>query len=1054
MSFHFALSTFHFLMIAALVDFSIRRRGVVVSLAGILMVYGAVQLANAGLDIFPEFSPKLVIVQTEAPGYSAEQVEVLVTKPLEDALGGIIGLEGIRSESIQGLSIINVFFGDHSDVYRNRQLVNERLAGAAGRLPPGTGPATPVPLASSSATILTIGLTSKSKSMMELRDIIDGMVVPRILGVPGVADVNVFGGDVRQLQIRPDPERLVRHELGIQDVVEAARSATGIYGTGFIEGANQRLVLTVSGQPAGAEELRSIVVDRKDGMNVVLGDVAAVAFGAAPPFGAAAVMTEPAVLMMVIGQYGANTLSVSRDVETVLADLGRVLAAQGVTLHPDLFRPANYIETSLRNLSGHLLIGAGFVIGVLFLFLFNLRTAFISALAIPLSLLGAVIVLLESGVNLNIMVLGGLAIALGEVVDDAIIDTENIFRRLREQRGRAQQPPLARVVFNASMEVRSSVVYASFIVALVFVPLLTLSGVAGRLFAPLAYTYILAVLMSLLVALTVTPALCLLLLARQGVHASAPPMIEWLKPRYARLVTRVCARPGTALAGTAIAGLLTVVALPGLGAKFLPDLREGHYIVHTTSIPGTSLAESMRTGGRLVREFARIDGVRSASQWAGRAERGADTFGSHYSEYEVDLESLSGSGQQNVLGQLRRILGAFPGVLFEANTFLIERVDETISGYVSPVAVNLYGSDLEVLDQQAAQVAAILRRMEGATSVQVRSPPGAPSLELRLKLPEIAYWGLRPLDVMSALRAAFDGEVVGAVQVGHRTADVTVILPPELRREPAHVRALPLRTPEGQLITVADVADVAQGAGRYNILHRGGQRLQTVTCHVQGRDYDSFMQELQQRVLDEVSFEGGSSPEFTGAAVEQASARSELVLHSLLAGSIVLVLIFVAINSVRHTLLTLVNLPFALIGGVIAATVSGGVLSIGSLVGFVTLFGITVRNSIMLVSHYQHLVDHEGCSWRMETAVRGAQERLPSILMTALVTALAMLPIAINSDNPGREIMGPMAAIIVGGLVSSTALNLLIMPAVMLRFGRFVPRAAAGDRGAESGDVP
>jgi CzcA family heavy metal efflux pump len=834
---------------------------------------------------------------------------------------------------------------------------------------------------------------------------------------------------------------MARFELGVGEIVAAARGATGIYGTGFIEDANQRMTLSVSGQPASAESLGSVVVARRSGANVTLADVAEIGPGAAPAFGAATIMNTPGVVMMVIGQYGANTLTVSRDVETVLRDLEALLGRQDVRLYPDLFRPANYIETSLHNLAGHLLVGGVFVVAVLFLFLFDIRTAFISALAIPLSLVGAVIVLLEAGVNLNIMVLGGLAIALGEVVDDAIIDTENIFRRLRQNRASADPRPVHEVVLSASMEVRGSVVYASFIVALVFVPLLTLGGVAGRLFSPLGLTYILAVLMSLVVALTVTPALCHLLLGRSKLSRDDPPMVARLRPAYARLLERLCAKPRAAIAATLLLCAAGLALLPFFGAKFLPDLREGHYIVHTTSIPGTSLAESIRVGSRLTEAFLEIPGVRSVSQWAGRAERGADTFGSHYSEYEVDLAAMPGREQQRVLDSLRDILGSFPGILYEANTFLIERVDETISGYTSPVVVNIYGNDLGALDAKAGEVAAIMRRIEGATDIQVRSPPDAPLLETRLRLDRLSYWGLRPLDAISALRVAFEGETVGRVQEGGRVYDVTVLLPAERRRRPDDVRMLPLRTPEGQLLTLGDVAEVRQAAGRYNILHQGTQRLQTVTCHVRGRDPASFTRELQERVLAEVEFDAGTTPEFTGAAVEQRKARNELVAHSLGAGLLVLILIYVAFGSLRHAVLVLFNLPFALAGGVFAVLLTGGTLSVGSVVGFVTLFGITVRNSIMLVSHYHHLVGIEGCAWNAATAIRGAQERLPSIVMTALVTALAMLPIAINSDNAGREIMGPMAAIIIGGLVSSTLLNLLIMPTVMLHFGQFRPRA-------------
>lgn len=1024
-------------MLAALVRFSISHRGVIIALAALLAIYGSYQLSRAGLDIFPEFSPKLIIIQTEAPGYSAEQVEVLVTKPIEHTLAGIIGLEYIRSESIQGLSIVNVFFEEDTDVYRNRQLVSERLTGISDQLPEGVGPAIPVPMASSSATILTIGVTSKKKSLMALRDIVDWSVVPRLLSVPGVADVNVFGGDVRQLQIQILPDKLIQYGIGIDDVVQAASKAAGILGTGFIENRNQRITLAVTGQADSAEIMANIVLAREDGLNITLGDVARIDYGAAPPFGAAAIMTEPGIVMMVIGQFGANTLSVSRDVERVLDELEQILARQEITLYPDLFRPANYIETSLHNISGHLLVGGLFVITVLYLFLFNFRTAFISALAIPLSMLSAVVVLLQLGVNLNIMVLGGLAIALGEVVDDAIIDTENIFRRLRENRFAANPRPISEVVFDASMEVRGSVVYATFIVALVFVPLLTLSGVAGRLFSPLGYTYILAILMSLLVALTVTPALCYLLLAKRELKEQDPPLIKFIKPLYAAYLEHICTRPRLAILSSVTLCLIGIGLLPILGAKFLPDLREGHYIVHTTSVPGTSLSESIRIGNRLTEAFLKVPGVRSVSQWAGRAERGADTFGSHYSEYEVDLEPLPGGAQQAVLDQLRQILREFPGILFEANTFLIERVDETISGYTSPVVVNIYGNDLERLDGKAKEVAAVMRAIDGATDIQLRSPPGTPLLQIRLLHDNLAYWGLRPLEVIEAVQVAFDGKIVGKINEGDRIFDVTVILPESERQGPESVMELPLRTAEGQMISLSDVAAIEQTGGRYNILHQGSQRLQTVTCNVEGRDLKSFMVELRRRVIDEIDFGANSFPEFTGAAIEQSRAQQELILYSSLAGAVVLLLIYIAIGNLRHMLLMLINLPFSLVGGVIAVLMSGGTLSVGSIVGFVTLFGITVRNAIMLVSHYQYLVERDLCRWDLATAIRGAQERLPSILMTALVTALAMLPIAFNSDNPGREIMGPMAAIIIGGLSSSTILNLMILPAIMLKYGRF-----------------
>ncbi len=1023
-------------MLAALVRFSIRYYGIVIALAVLILLYGVYRFATAGLDIFPAFSPKQVIIQTEAQGYSSEQVEVLVTQQIEMAISGLVGMESVRSESIQGLSIITAIFNDSSDIYRNRQLISERLAGMPAKLPQGISPVV-IPLSSSSATVLTLGISADSKDLMTLRSLVDWTIVPRLLAVPGVADVNVFGGEVQQLQIQVDPVQLQRFNLGFDDIIKAASQAGAIQGGGFIENSNQRFTLQVSGQPATPEQFAKVIVKRDQGHNISLGEVTTIAYAPEPPVGAAQIMGKPGIVMMVIGQYGANTLSVSREVEQALKQLEPIFSNQAIHFYSRLFRPADYIERSLTNLSGHLLIGGLFVLLILYLFLFNFRTAFISALAIPLSLISAIIVLLATGVNLNIMVLGGLAIALGEVVDDAIIDTENIFRRLRENRLSAQPLPVAEVVYSASLEVRSSVVYASFIVALVFVPLLTLHGVAGRLFAPLGYSYILAILMSLLVALTLTPALCYVLLGTQLDKTTEPPLIRRLKPLYQHLLGRVFRHFKPVFSTSLIICLSGLLVFFSLDSKFLPELREGHYIVHTISIPGTSLQESLRIGSKLTEQFMAIPGVESVSQWAGRAERGADTYGSHYSEYEVRLKPMPGAQQQQIMDKLRAILGTFPGILFEANTFLTERVDETISGYTSPVVVNIYGNDLNSLDTKAQAIARMMRDIPGAADVQLRSPPGTPLLQIDLNLDQLNFWGVLPAQVLDTLQAAYETRVVGKHIQGNKISNIAVTLAPGLRAQIEAIAQLPIRTQDGTLIKLQQVAEIRHSASRYNILHQGAQRRQTVTCNVIDRDLDGFMQELKARVLKEIPFSEQSYPEFTGAAIEQAQARQDLILHSLLAGAGVLIFIYIAIGNMRHVWLTLANLPFALIGGVVAVVITGGTLSVGSIVGFITLFGITVRNCIMLLSHYQYLVEIEGKSWNLETAIQGAQERLPSILMTALVTALAMLPIAYNSDNPGREIMGPMAAIIIGGLASSTLLNLLLMPGMLLRYGKF-----------------
>lgn len=1028
-------------MLATLVRLSIRFRGVIIALACILMAYSVYRLSRAGLDIFPEFSPNLIVVQTEAPGYSTEQVEILVTKPIETSLAGLIGIDYIRSESIQGLSVVNVYFEEDSDIYLNRQLLSERLAKASEELPDGVGPAAPVPMASSSATILTMGVTSTTKDLMELRSIVDWNLVPKILSVPGVADVNVFGGEVKQLQIQIDTNKLQQYEIGINEIAEAAKSATGIFGAGFVENDNQRLSLSVTGLPNTLDELGQVVLKQQGDANITFADVANITYGSEPLFGKAAVMGQEGIVLMVIGQYGANTLTVSNAVEESIAGLDEIFAKQGITLYPTLFRPANYIERSVGSISGHLLIGGLFVLIVLIVFLFNLRTAFISVLAIPLSLLSAILVLLEFGINLNIMVIGGLAIALGEVVDDAIIDTENIFRRLRQNKLLTTPRPLNEVVYDASMEVRGSVIYASFIVALVFLPLLHLSGITGRLFEPLGIAYIISIMMSLLVALTVTPALCYLLLANSDLKQSEPPLLKFIQPFYAKFLKMISNMPYVLIGVVGLLCLLGLSILPNVGGQFIPNLREGHYIVHTSSISGTSLTESIRVGNDLTKSFLDIPGVISVSQWSGRAERGADTFGSHYSEFEVDLKhDLSGREQQEVLDSLKQVLAEYPGLRYEAHNFLSERIHETISGYTTPIVVNIYGNDLDALDQKATEVANIMREIDGADEVTVQSTSSTPMLQVALKLEQLRYYGLKPVEVINAIKIAFEGLVVSSIQYEYRVHDVVVTLPVNQKLTPFNVKQLPIKTPSGILIKLEELAEIRQQAGRYNILHQDGQRLQTITASVEERDIVGFMKEVEETILKRVKFENAMFPEFTGAAIEQAKAKEQLLVLSLLVMVLVLTLIYIAIGSIRHMFIMLLNLPFALLGGVIAVLFTGSTLSVSSLVGFITLFGITVRNSIMLVTHYKYLVEEQNKPWNLEIAIQGAQERLPSILMTALVTALAMLPIAVDSDNPGREIMGPMASIIIGGLASSTLLNLLIMPIIMLHFGRFNKR--------------
>jgi CzcA family heavy metal efflux pump len=1024
-------------MLTGLVRQSIRHRGVVIGLALALVVYGAGVVADARLDVFPEFAPPQVSIQTEAPGLSPEQVEVLVTKPIEDAINGVQGIAAVRSQSIQGLSVITAVLAEHVDIYRARQSVAERLGEAAGRLPATVAPPVLTPLTSSSSTVLVVGVTSERRSLMEQRTFVDWILRPRLLATPGVSKVAVFGGEVRQLQIQLDPDRLRLHGIGVAEVLEAARQATGVRGAGVIDGPNQRVTVQADGQALSPEALAETVVREHNGSVLRLADLGRVAEAPAPRFGEGGVDGRRGLVIVVSAQLGANTKVVAQRAEEALGRLEPTMRSEGLELHPDIFRPSEFIDLALRNIVTSLLLGAVLVAVVLLVFLADAGAAAISLTAIPLSLLAALIVLDRIGFGINTLTLGGLAIALGEVVDDAIIDVENIARRLRENRASASPRSVPAVVLAASLEVRSSVVYATFVVALVFVPVLTLSGVQGALFRPLGIAYILAILASLAVALTVTPALTLVFLGGREHRAHESPALTWLKGYYARVLGVLAGRPRAVTAGAALVCVAASATLPFFGATFLPEFREGHYLVHMSAVPGTSLDESFRLGAEVTRALRRDPRVRSVAQRIGRAELSEDTWGTHYTEFEVDLVPLTGGNAETVQDDLRAILAGFPGVNFAIRGFLAERIEETLTGSTAELVVRIFGDDLDSLDVAARRVAETLGGIRGATDVQYDPPPVAPEAIVRLRPSELPLYGLRPDEVLATVETATRGTVVAQTFEGNRATDVVVTLLPERRTRPEELRSLPLTSAGGRQVELGQVADVARTTGRFMIAHVGARRVQTVTANVRGRDVEGVTRDLEARLGPAAGLPAGVYAEVGGTGTAQRQARRELLRESLLAGAGIVMLLWVAFGESSRLLLVLANLPFALVGGVLAVFATGGLLSLGSLVGFVTLFGIATRNAVMLISHYDHLVTAEGEVWGKETAIRGALERLGPILMTALVTALGLLPLALGSGDPGREIEGPMAIVILGGLLTSTALSLFVLPVMALRWGRF-----------------
>ncbi len=1025
-------------IIAAIVRFSLRFPGIIIALACLLVAYGIYTLLRAKYDIFPEFVPPQVVIQTEAPGLASEQVEVLVTQPIENAINGVTAIESLRSGSVQGLSIITITFKPGSDIFQNRQVVGENLAAMSSQLPQGVTAPVMSPITTSASLILSVGLTSEKVSLMTLRTIADWTVKPRLLAVPGVAKVAVWGSEVRQVQVQVQSDLVIKHGLGMEDILSATRRATGVRGAGFIENKNQRLTLQTEGQSVTADQIAKTVVLRQKGADVTLGDVARVIDAPAPPFGSATIMGKPGVLLDISAQYGTNTLEVTDGIKKALRELHPGLTSQGLELHPEVFRASRFILTAIHNIRWSLTIGGIMVVLVLFSFLFNARTAAISLTAIPISLLSTVVILQRLGFSLNIMTLGGLAIATGQVVDDAVIDVENILRRLRENRLQGTPRSVFQVVLDASIEVRHPVVYATFAVALVFVPVLSMSGVAGRLFAPLGIAFIVATLVSLLIALTLTSALCLVLLGHH-VPEKEPPLVRWLKKRYGRLLHRVEKNPRPALGGVALLLIAGLAALPFLGSEFLPEQKEKHFIVSMTTVSGTSLQETQRLGQRVSAELLKLPYIHSIGQRIGRAEKSDDVFGPHRSEFEVVLKPFH-KMPASASSDVRSVLKRFPGAEFSVKTFLEDRIEETLAGYTSPVVVNIFGSDLDILDQAAQEVARVLRRVPRAAEVMIQSPPGTPQIRVRLQKENLALWGIGSTDALDAISTAFQGTRAGQIYEGNRVFDVSVVLDPKERRTVSDVGAMPLRNSRGTYVLLRQLAEIHEASGRYIVLHEGARRVQTVTCNVEGRSVTSFVNEAQKQILAKVSLPAGTYVQFGGTAEAQAKSRWDLLVYSLFAGVGLVLLLSVVMNNSRNLFLVLLNLPFALVGGVLAVSITGATLSIGSLVGFVTIFGITLRNSMLMLSHYEHLISEEGSDWGLETAIRGASERLAPILMTALVTALGMLPLAVASKTSGHEIEGPMAIIILGGLVTSTLLNLIVLPTLALRYGRFQSR--------------
>jgi CzcA family heavy metal efflux pump len=1023
-------------MIDRIIEGSIRHRLLVLVVAVLLLVLGTYEALRMPVDVFPDLTAPSVTVISEAHGMAPEEVEALVTFPIETALNGAPGVRRLRSATAVGIAVIWVEFEWGTDIYQARQVVAEKLQLAQGSLPPELERPVLAPISSIMGEIMFIALTSEKHSPLDLKTTADWVVRRRLLAIPGVSQVVPIGGDTKQYQVVADPERLASYGIGVNQLVDALRVANENTSAGFYQDGGQEYLIHGIGRVFSTKDIEDTVVADRGGVPVLVRNVATVTIGAALKRGEGSHDGKPAVVLGIQKQPGANTLDLTARLDAALDRLQASLP-EGMTINRRIFRQADFIDVSVRNVTAALRDGAILVVVIVFLFLASWRATLITVIAIPLSLLTAVLVLQALGATANTMTLGGMAIAVGALVDDAIIDVENVLRRLRENSAQPadSRRPVLRVIFEASREIRSSIVFATLIILLVFVPLFFLAGIEGRLLRPLGFAYMVSLGASLAVALTVTPAMCALLLASEhGFGHDEPRLVAWLKARYAALLERALAHWQTVIAAALAMLVAAVGALWMAGTAFLPDFNEGTLTLSVVTLPGTSLEESNRLGELVEEILLEQPEVVATARRTGRAELDEHAQDVNASEIDVGLQMRKRS-KSEFLDALRRALSVVPGTNVTIGQPISHRIDHMLSGTRANIAVKIFGEDLYELRRLAEQVRRIMQGVPGVVDLSTEQQTDIPFLNVRFDRSALARHGLSVRDVAEAVETAFNGQSVSRVREGEAAFDLVVRYPVSARRDFDTIRELRIATPRGGGIPLHALADVRKDQGPNSISRENVQRKIVVMCNVGGRDLGGVVEDIRTRVEQNVTLPTGYHIEYGGQFESAAEAsRTLLVLGALVTVGIV-VLLVIALRSVRDALLVVVNLPLALIGGVVGVFLSGGVLSVASLIGFITLFGIATRNGLMLISHVRHLVEEEG-EIDVERAVRrGALERLNPILMTALAAGLALIPLALEAGEPGSEIQAPMAIVILCGLLSSTALNMLVVPALYLRFG-------------------
>lgn len=1013
-----------------IIRWAIGNRLVVVVASVALLLYGGITALRMPVDVLPDLTAPTVTILTEAHGLAPEEVETLVTLPIESVINGATAVRRVRSSSSIGYSIVWVEFEWDTDIYVARQIVNEKLQLAQSQIPPDIGPPTMAPISSIMGEILFIGLTSQTHSPLDIRDTADWAIRKRLLAVPGVAQVIPIGGEVKQFQVLVEPAKLQALDVSFKDVVEAIRGSNSNSSGGFLlQGAQESLIRGL-GRIRTEEDIENIVIDVRGGIPLRMGQIADVLVGPALKRGEGSENGKPAVIMAVLKQPTANTLELTSEIDRRLDEIERTLP-KGMKIERELFRQSVFIETAIRNVATALRDGAILVAVILFLFLLNLRTTLISLVALPVSLIVSLLAMKLSGATINTMTLGGLTIAIGALVDDAIIDVENVFRRLKENRTlplSAQQPPME-VIFEASREIRGSIVFATLIVMLVFVPIFFLSGVEGRLLAPLGLAYIVAIFASLIVALTLTPALCAYALPNaESVARQDGPLVRGLKRVYIPTLQKALKHPALVIAASASLLAFSLVLATTLGRAFLPDFNEGSLSLSAVTLPGTSLETSDKLGRKVEETLLSFPEVVSTARRTGRAELDEHAQGVHSAEIDVRLQ-MRNRTKDEFLAALREELSEIGGMVILVGQPLSHRIDHMLSGTRASIAVKIFGQDLHTLRVTAEKIKNVMAGVNGVADLSQEQQVEIPELHLAFDREKISRYGLRTGDLAELIEAAYSGHVVSQVLDNGRIYDLVVKYQDDQRADLEAIRNTLIDTATGIKVPLKMLADIRHGLGPNFISRENGERKIVVMANVQGRDLRGVVDDIRGLVEKEISLPEGYYVVYGGQFESESQASKTIGWLNLVVVAGIFLLLFLAFRSVKYALVIMINLPLALVGGIIAVSLSDGVLSVASLVGFITLFGIATRNGIMLVSHYEHLMRESEI--RLEEAVeRGSAERLIPILMTALSSGLALVPLVLAGHQPGNEIQSPMGVVILGGLISSTLLNMFVVPTI------------------------